>query len=189
MGSKRVYRVRRPRTADTRFLVCSNRPGTPWFFLPWNIGKSLGQGVSEPIVYFADLDLEPEDLQLTNGIQFLVSARLLEIMMAHGVNVEVFRSEIVFPNGRVESNYFSLNYLDVFSVVDRERSVFKLDPDFPEAKIYEIKHLVLKEASIPSSPAFIMQENVSYLLMSEDLKEDIQRHGITGMVFEKIDVA
>jgi len=174
---------------ETRFLVCTNRPSSPWFFLSWNIGKPLGDSVQEPIVYFGDLDLKPEDLQLTNGIQFLVSERLLEILKAHGANAEVFRSEIVFPNGKRRMDYFSLNFLDVFPVVDRGRSVFEVDPDFPDTKIYEIKRLVLNESSIPSSPVFIMQENLSYILVSENLRNDIQHHSITGVRFEEIDLA
>lgn len=183
-----IYRLVRPRTQETRFLICTNRPGSPWYFLPWNIGKRLGDSVPEPVVYFGDYNLDPEDLQLTNGIQFLVSEKLFSIIKNSGANVEAYNSEIVFPNGKKRTDYYSLNFLDVCPVVNRNRSIFQPDPDFPDSKIYEVEKLVIDKRSIPRSPIFIMAENVSYLLASDKFKTQTEKNGISGVLFDEMEV-
>lgn len=188
MGTK-IYRLMRPRTFETEFLVCTNKPSSPWFFTPWNIGRSLGDSVPQPVVYFGDHNLEPEDLQLTNGIQFLASERLVTILRKWHANFEEYKSEIVFPSGQKRSDYYSLNFLDVFPVVERKLSIFEPDPDFPDTKIYEIRDLVIEKDALPAVPIFLMGENLSYILVSEDLADELKRQEISGISFQKMAVS
>lgn len=183
-----LYRLVRPRTLETKFLICTNRPESPWFYLPWNIGRPLANSVQEPVVYYADYDMEPEDIQLTNGIQFLVSEKAISLFKKWNANIETFNSEIIFPSGKKRTDYYSVNVLDAFPVVKRKLSVYRPDPDFPDTKIFEIQSLVIDTHLVPATSIFIMAENVSYLLVSEQAKREMEQTGLTGICYEEIKV-
>lgn len=172
---------------ETEFVVCGNAVDSPWFYLGWNLGRPL-ETIEEPVLYTTDTNLPLEDYPWGNAMQFIASPKLLSLIKESGARFDVYRSLIRFPNGRVVDDYVTINFTQAYSVVDRTRSTYSLDPDFPDTKIYEIEKLTLSRAMLPTARIFLMAEEISWLLVARELKEEIEASGVTGVAFEPVAV-
>ena len=171
----------------TDYVVCYVKESSPWFYLCWSLGKPFDEAFPTPIIYYADREEELQDYPLTNADQFLVSNTFHDVLVASGAKFASYESKIILPSGDILSHYFTLNFTESYFVLDRERSVFENDPDFPETHVYRIKKLILKSDLIPKdTQIFRLGESEINIIISEKLKQRIESKNLTGIEFNEI---
>jgi hypothetical protein len=109
----------------------------------------------------------------------LYSKRLVELMQSFGVRSEVFPATLVDKQGNVQSHlqYYVFHLLEgVLPAMDEEQSGWTGDHDIG------IPRLVLDYGKFEHRPIFKCN-HIYVHLMRDDLKQEIQRQGITGFGF------
>jgi hypothetical protein len=136
-------------------------------------------GTALSLIYQIDLRHPHPDNYFQNAGFTLYSERLVELMSSFGVKAEVFPITMVDKQneGLPELQYFVFHSLEgVLQAMDEERSKWTGDHDVG------VPRLILDETKFEHRPIFVC--NHLYVpLMRDDLKQEIQRQGITGFAF------
>lgn len=186
----KIYRLNYSDDPEYDFLVCSVKDDAPWFYLCWSLGNRFNEDIPTPIEYYADKDGQIEDYPLTNADQFLVSKKMFNLFIGSGAKFDTYKSIICSPNGDIRNDFYTLNFTESFDALERQLSVYEIDPDFPETKVHRIKRLVLKKNAIPKDVhIFRLGENEVEILVSENLKGKFEDENLTGIAYEQIELA
>lgn len=131
----------------------------------------------------------PEGMVLTDWVHnefslLLVSDRFKTLVEATGDDaIEYLPVSMADHRGNVvDDKYWILNSLQLYSVMNREKSLF--DPVEDEQKAHSIEKLVLGEEFLTLHPA--LARPVAYpriVLLREDLTKALEAEGITGVRF------
>jgi hypothetical protein len=173
----------------TRFVTCTILKESPYFFTWWTSGKPLSQRVEEPILYHVYDNSGPvEDFPFTNAGQFLVSEKLYKLLEQTGAKYDSYRSGILIEDtGERLENYYSINFIESYSVIDRAKSKFESDPDFPETDVRTIYDLVIKREKVPPGLGILkLRENQVVTIVTKQFKDKIVAAGITGVSFKPV---
>jgi hypothetical protein len=109
----------------------------------------------------------------------LYSKRLVELLQSYEIKSEIFGATMLDQEGNFLSNltYFIFHLLEgVLDAMDEEKSGWTGDHEVG------ISHLVLDYDKFEHRPLFKCN-HVYVSLMRDDLKQEIQRQGITGFAF------
>lgn len=186
----KLYLLKNSDEPVTDFIVCSVKINSPWFYLCWSLGKPFDETIPEPIVYYADGIGDIEDFPLTNADQFLASNRLKEVILSSGAKFHSFESKIVLPNAEELNKFYTLNFIEAYFTLDKEKSKYEKDTDFPETKVREISQLVVNSNSIPTNTQiFRLGENESNIIVTDNLKQKIETLKLTGIKFIEVQVS
>lgn len=174
---------------ETSFITCTIPQESPYFFTWWTSGKPLLQKINEPIVYHVyDSSGHLEDFPFTNAGQFLVSLKLYDLLEKTGASYESYRSIIlVEETGERIEGYYTINFTDSYAVVDRDRSKYDPDPDFPETDMRTIYDLVINKSKVPSRvDVFKLRENQVITVVTKNFRYKLIDAGVTGVSFKPV---
>lgn len=174
---------------ETKFITCTIPQDSPYFFTWWTSGKPLPQQIKEPIIYHVyDSSETPEDFPFTNAGQFLVSSKLHGLLEKSGASYESYQSSILIEEtGERIDGYYTINFTDSYAVLDRERSKFEADPDFPETDVRTIYELVINKHKVPSQVGiFKLRENQVVTIITKSFRGKLIEEEITGVAFKPV---
>lgn len=114
----------------------------------------------------------------------LMNHKLVQVLHDLQVNnIQAYPTKIIGSNGEVVSEEYNIvNVIGRINAVDTDASDIEMHPDFPN-QIEFINSLVIKESIVGQPPLFRLAENTQVVIVREDIKETINKHGITGIKF------
>jgi hypothetical protein len=159
--------------------------------MSWWLGRKITTPIPEPLVYRLDTDIDPDINTPGNPIAMydeedppVMREDLKAALWDAGVdNIDFYKAIVKDPlDGKELTNYWAFNVLGLVSCADMNRSKLMgtsqsqlLDVDFDS--------LVIDEKATMGFSFFRMAENISAIIVSDRVKETIERHKIPGMVF------
>jgi hypothetical protein len=124
--------------------------------------------------YIADYDVLP-----TIGIP-LVSKRWKDIFSDLDMKDFQFLDVIIKDKSGNENNeFFALNILHILPCLDKKKSIFEVDED----NDYEIKKLYIIPDSLQGHFIIRMEEDTSYIIITEDFKKRCETNKLKGFNF------
>jgi len=151
---------------------------------PWNHGGMIDQDFNLPLTYV--LRAKPGNLKsMYEAMAFpIMSDDLVEALQAAGVdNLQLFDAVVEDPRtGTVHKNYKAFNVVGVVAAADMDRSVMMgttasrmIDADF--------ESLAIDDAKAAPFKLFRLAESVSAIIVSGEVRAEIERRAIPGMEF------
>lgn len=112
------------------------------------------------------------------------SGKLQQVLRTAGVtNIDYYPMRIVNPTtGAVFRSHAAANILDVIHCIDRDASDLEIDDENPE-NLWYINRLVLLKDRLGDVPLFRLGERLRTVIVRRDVKEAVERAGITGAMF------
>lgn len=185
-----MYQILNKAGSETEFVTCTINDDSPNSEIWWSSGKPISEKIEEPIIYHVYDKGEVEDFPLTNSGQFLVSEKFLKTLLESNVHFDNYKSKIILLNGKELDGFYTINFTGSLNVLDRDKSIYKPDPDFPDTKVYKLENIVIKKELIDKDiDIFRMKENPSILLVSNSLKNKLLNAKITGVDFKQVEVS
>lgn len=185
-----IYMLENTAGSATKFVTCTIPEESPYFYTWWTSGKPLKEKIEEPIIYHVyDHDGSVEDFPFTNAGQFLISSKLYQLLKESGAKFDSYRSNIIIEDtGIWLKDYYTINFIESYPVLERQLSDFDIDPDFPESKVRTIRKLVVKATAVPKKiEIFKLAESRVVTMVSKKFKEKMITAGITGVVFKSVE--
>ena len=155
--------------------------------VPWKMGVAFEGQIDEPIQLALDPDCGTDlpDIFLV-GIP-LFSQRAIDVLNAVGVtNFRAF--DVVVKDerdGSVYTQYKAINIVGAFSCLDLDRSEY--DPSF-KPPMMEIQKIVLDPSRIPDLHLFRLAEKTKVILVSDSLKEQMEKAKLVGVRFVEVEL-
>ena len=161
--------------------------------MSWWLGRKITTPIPEPLVYKLDTDIDPETGKPMRGNPKamydaddppVMREDLKAALWDAGVdNIDFYKAIVKDPlDGKELTNYWAFNVLGLVSCADMKKSKLMgtsqsqlLDVDFDS--------LVIDEKATMGFSFFRMAENISAIIVSDGVKEMVERHKIPGMVF------
>ncbi len=161
--------------------------------MSWWLGRKITTPIPEPLVYMLTVRIDPETGKPMRGNPLamydeedppVMREDLKAALWDAGVdNIDFYKAIVKDPlDGKELTNYWAFNVLGLISCADMNRSKLMgtsqsqlLDVDFDS--------LVIDEKATMGFSFFRMAENISAIIVSDRVKETIERHKIPGMVF------
>src|SRR3990172_5068054 len=157
----------------------------------WMMGRKVTVQILEPLVYELDTEIYPGTKTAGNPVAMydeltkpLMREDLKAAIWEAGVdNIDFYRALVKDPlTGEELKNYWAFNILGLISCADMTRSKLMgtsksqlLDVDFDS--------LVIDEEGTMGFHLFRLAENISAIVVDDEVKETIEQHKIPGMVF------
>lgn len=184
------YKLENASSAETKFVTCTIPEESPYFYTWWTSGKPLQQDIVEPIIYHVyDHSGPVEDFPFTNAGQFLVSERLYQLLKESGAKFDSYKSSILIEDtGKCLNNFYTINFTESYSVLNRDMSDYIPDPDNPDLKVRTIIKLVIKSSSVPSGiDIFKLAESRVVTLVTDRFRRMVIKKGVSGVDFKLIE--
>ncbi len=161
--------------------------------MSWWLGRKITTSIPEPLVYTLAVRIDPETGKPMRGNPKamydskdppVMREDLKAALWDAGVdNIDFYKAVVKDPlDGKELTNYWAFNVLGLISCADMRKSKLMgtsqsqlLDVDFDS--------LVIDETATMGFSFFRMAENISAIIVSDRVKETIERHKIPGMVF------
>ncbi|WP_162862513.1 imm11 family protein [Acetivibrio cellulolyticus] len=159
-----------------------------WTDVPWNMGRELTFDPPNPIKYYSSNFMQPEDYPMTGtGFHFLVSSRITKILKDNCISgVDYYNSEIIFSNGFVIKDYFTLNILNVVDCLDKDLSKYEVKK-FGSAEIYLFDKIAIDIIKVPKdTKLFHLKNHVTHTIVHASIKEELENANVTGIEFIKL---
>lgn len=137
----------------------------------------------EPLIYnvekIDDYLSEYDYLPVSSGLP-LVSERFRKVFAdIEGSQVEYLKAKIISQNGIVNNDFLSLNILNCYEGMDKEKSVFEIN----KFGILKIKKLFLTPEFMRNNLISRLEEKKSIIIVSEIFKELCLQNKLKGMDF------
>ncbi len=116
----------------------------------------------------------------------VMSKALLEVLRANGVNnIDAYPAEYYYTDGRkMPGEYFIVNVVGLVAAADLSQSVF--EPDQPNSMIaMSFDSLVIDESKTFNALMFRLAENISTILVHENVVKAVEEAGIPYVEFYK----
>lgn len=161
--------------------------GVPSFFDQLNIDFSLGKSISKsfPIIELsytnADGFIKTDNIAVSPRLGLLISDRVKTIFKRLGIeNVQLFKSKLIDLNTNdVDESYDFVNIVGILSCIDQNKSELEF---YNDGQIEFIDSLVLNIAENEvRSHIFRIAEYPSLIVISDELKEQLEKFCITGV--------
>ncbi len=157
----------------------------------WWYGRILSAKDFGPLVYTLDRRIYEETGKPGNPVAMydekdppVMRGDLRRALEAAGVhNIQYYPAIVKDPlSGEELPDYFAFNVVGLVSAADMSKSKLMgtssstmLDADFDS--------LVIDESKAAAFPLFRLAENISAIVVSEQVRETVLAHGVPGMVF------
>lgn len=151
---------------------------------PWGHGVALEDPPSKPLELAVDLDDESAGgfADYVSGPIPMVTKQLREVLDAAGCNIEYFPVSIEGADRFDEfPTYFAANIVDKLAAADPKRSKFTEAFGGPGATLFD--KLVIDPKLDTKLPLFILAENLSTIIVSEVLQQQIEASGVDTLHF------
>ena len=181
--------------------VLANLPtDSDWLKLPWSAAVKFEQRVTTPIIYsikkkskMKNLEIECLDYIYAFIGSMLVSKRFLHIIKKINKNIDSYRSKIQYGEKYLDSEYFSINLLELYPAMNMRLSKYDSMQVKEKQIVIFAEELILSQKKIDQIPKgehlFRLQECPSYIIISEYGKNLIEENGIIGVEFEPLKIA
>lgn len=116
----------------------------------------------------------------------IMTKKLLEVIRSAGVNnIDAYDAELYYPNGELASkDYVVFNLIGVIAAADMEKSVY--DPNQPDRMIsMSFDSLTIDERKTYGFLMFRLAENITTILVHEQVKQAVEAAGIKLIRFSK----
>ncbi len=150
----------------------------------WMDGRLLKIDVPSPLVYLLDADY-PGNLKAMYDIAFpIIRHDLLSALTDAGVdNLELFDAVVREPwTGKSHTDYKAFNIVGLVSGADMGSSEL-MGTDYSELIDIDFHSLVIDEEKAQGKLLFRLAESVSAIVVSDRVREHVEKNGIPGMVF------
>ncbi len=151
---------------------------------PWMHG-SIVDPPKEKLVYTVDSDREGNLKAMYSSPEYpIMRDDLIAALEAAGVdNLQLFDAVVRDPRtGQEYTNYKAFNIVGVVSAADMESSVLMGTSDTTMIDV-DFDSLAIDEEKIRPLKLFRLAESVNAIIVSDDVRLEIERQGILGMVF------
>jgi hypothetical protein len=169
----------------TKFFKCGLEIFEGSSRIPWNSGiKFESEKLPKLLQYKAVNNFSPEDYVLTNGPQFLVSEKIVNILKTQNPEgIEYYDSEIIRPSGEVLKGFSTLNITNVVECMDKAKSKYRYE-EFGPAKAIMFDELRLDHEKIPEKiKVFRLLEARTLVIVNQEIKAAFESKSITGVKF------
>ncbi len=186
----RIFKLTYGNPDSIKFPSCHIDFDNPWSDEDFTIGKYIDDIHNLPIRYEVDNKYPLYDYPYcANG--FLASNKLTEVVKKLMTNIQIFPSEIYQKNQKVSDNFNTIVFTTLYSVLNWEYSECKESKEIP-GLAEDIKRLVFskdKLCQVPSSEKiFLPFEDTVTILVTEEGKNEIEKAGIHGVLFEEMEI-
>jgi hypothetical protein len=152
-------------------------------------GKKIENWNEEIKIYYKEGEIALD--YVPNVLSWLIfSDQLIELFNdCHVTGIQVLPVKI-YNEGSVQKYLKSnvVNVLNIQAAMNREKSVYIPWDDNPE-DIKVIRHLVMNHSNVDEKiDIFHLAESLNYLIISQRIKDEIERRGITGCGYQEIDL-
>ncbi len=156
----------------------SNTLDSPVTRVPWTMGMIYNGKVSQPL----KCNLNPKRGAKLRDVYLvdipLFSVRLIKVLEDCGVdNIQLFDAELISPDGDVFKNYKAVNIIGLVECADMEKSDFLPGTKPPMVSFSKV---VIDKSKAKDLDFFRMQENSLYIVLSQRIKEAIEKEGLEG---------
>jgi hypothetical protein len=158
------------------------------------IGLMPGEG-QKPAIYKPNGRLL-DYIELGSGYWF-VSSRMRALLEKHNIASAYWDAYIEIKHKHQPENYFLWTPLLALDAIDQDQSVFELEDSNDESildnvspqQIDKVQFLILDDSKIPENTPFFLLGFTSQTiaLIRQDIAEEIQSLGYTGMEFKRIE--
>ncbi len=167
---------------DTVFAFSQERNGMKLFELrtgkPLNIDNPLEFEVDKIDSYIDSYDLLPTyDAPL-------VSARFKSIFSDLADDIQFVNARIIDKKNNINDSFYYANILNVLPIMDKNRSIIEMEKYGNEAFL-NIKKLYLIEGSLKGHSIVRMEEDDSYIMVTEDFKKRCENAKLKGRHFRE----
>lgn len=141
-----------------------------------------------PIIYSVDNDNDPDDLIIT-GTSIMTPYKIFNIIKRYTASVIGLPSVFSLNNKIVHDEYTTLLIPQV-EAFHFEKSIYSWSNIIPNY-LGHIERIVLSESKLASSnyPAiFLLKEQSTHILISQELKTSLEQAKIRGAFFTEVDV-
>ncbi len=157
----------------------------PAFEGNWRLGRVISDAVPQPLVYQLDSDSEgfPKPMYSEKAIP-VVRDDVVAVLSASGVgNIQYFDAVLVNPaTGERHTNYKAYNIVGLVACADMGSSELMGTSDTTMGDI-DFLGLVIDESKAAGHLLFRLAENVSAVVVDEQVKNAIEASAIPGFVF------
>jgi hypothetical protein len=180
------YFVWETRRRSSEALICEFPPTQQDYGVSFFIGRRFLVDLPElEVVIDRDgLGVLTDDLVVRKQRCVAHSTRLHSVLRRVGVdNIDYYPLRIVNPiAGEVYRSHEAANILDVIHCIDREKSDLDIDDEDP-SHLWYINRLVLLRERLGDAVLFRLGERPTTVIVRLDVKEAVERAGITGALF------
>mgnify|MGYP000570746087 CR=1 FL=1 len=165
---------------DAAFMFSQERNGMKLFELrtgqPLNIDKPLEFEVDKIDSYMKSYDLLPTyDAPL-------VSARFKDIFSDLADDIQFVNARIIDEKNNTNDNFYYMNILNVLPIMDKTKSVVEIEKTV-RATYINIKKLYVIEGSLKEHSIVRMEEDDSYIMVTEEFKKRCEDAKLKGLHF------
>lgn len=144
------------------------------------------------------------DFPITDIYDSVMSKKMFEIVKADGLPLyntvpvvildDTYQGNPLDSNGRPKEgvrtadNYLAVQLLEYTDAFDPAHSIYKKHLVFPD-RIGTIEKLVFRPQPKGFPAMFRIRENRSWLFVNENTKQELEAAGITGCIFEPIEIS
>lgn len=151
----------------------------------WRDGKPVERQVPQPLVYTlrAGREGEPKPMYYAEAVP-VMREDVAAVLRAAGVdNIEYFDAVLRDPdNGREHADYKAYNIVGLVACADMSASKL-MDTNESDLLDVDFESLVIDESRTGGALLFRLAENVSAIVVHEQVKQAIEASGIPGFVF------
>lgn len=151
----------------------------------WRDGSPVARSVPEPLVYTlrAGAEGEPKPMYYAEAVPVMRDDVAATLRAAGVHNIEYFDAVLKDPdNGREYTDYKAYNIVGLVACADMTASRL-MDSNESDLLDMDFESLVIDESRTGGALLFRLAENVSAIVVHEQVKRAIEDSGIPGFVF------
>jgi hypothetical protein len=148
--------------------------------IPLTAGRPVGDRFPEGTLVVVRSSAPPTDFFMA-GMMPVVSQKLKTLLDKHGVRAEFIPVGLRHGSGQEsQSRFYCFNLLSALDCLDKHQSVFAADRGFA----LDIERLVLVPTRPEEPPVYFIANAIpSIVCARDDVADEIERSGCTGIVF------
>lgn len=189
---KNIYELKNGNLKTTDFLVCGLEKESPWFGKCWSLGKKFSEIGPIPIEYGVEFHGRKKnchlyDFPMTSSSFFLMSAKMFSVVKKSKAKFDQYQSIIKFPDGKIIKDYFSVNIVEEFDVIDLDKSDYSKNLEDLGLRFFRKK--VLDRNNIPNDRELFRAQGDIGIFVTENFKNQMESEAITGVDFVPIELS
>ncbi len=165
----------------------ANTDTCPDLDVPWRMGVKFPNSLPEPIVcpLHPKRGSELRDMFMTDIPLF--SNKLISILREAGVdNLDLYQAELHSPNGEVYTDYKAVNIVGTVACADMGASEYMPGTEPP---LVRFSKLIIDEQKASNHKLFRLAERPLHILVSQSVKDALDKHALVGVFCEPVEAA